>query len=82
MPCTTPGIASSRRRRSGGYRLVAGAARAAAPSALRAKAASSLTETLAAYWAKARFEDMPEVMARLAAGTLPAVCHTIIYGDR
>ena len=29
-----------------------------------------------------RFEDMPEVMARLAAGTLPAVCHTIIYGDR
>jgi threonine dehydrogenase-like Zn-dependent dehydrogenase len=29
-----------------------------------------------------RFEDMPEVMARLAAGTLPAVCHTIIYGER
>jgi Zn-dependent alcohol dehydrogenase len=25
------------------------------------------------------FEDLPDVMARLAAGTLPALCHTITY---
>jgi threonine dehydrogenase-like Zn-dependent dehydrogenase len=25
------------------------------------------------------FRDLPEVMTRLAAGTLPALCHTIIY---
>jgi 2-desacetyl-2-hydroxyethyl bacteriochlorophyllide A dehydrogenase len=29
-----------------------------------------------------RFEELPDVMARLAAGSLPAVCHTISYGDR
>jgi threonine dehydrogenase-like Zn-dependent dehydrogenase len=27
------------------------------------------------------FEDLPDVMARLAAGTLPALCHTITYGE-
>ncbi|MEO7131772.1 MAG: zinc-binding alcohol dehydrogenase [Dermatophilaceae bacterium] len=26
------------------------------------------------------FEDLPEVMARLAGGDLPAICHTIAYG--
>ena len=25
------------------------------------------------------FEELPDVMARLAAGTLPALCHTITY---
>lgn len=29
-----------------------------------------------------RFEELPDVMARLAAGSLPAVCHTITYGDQ
>jgi threonine dehydrogenase-like Zn-dependent dehydrogenase len=28
-----------------------------------------------------RFDDLPEVMAALAAGTLPALCHTITYGE-
>jgi threonine dehydrogenase-like Zn-dependent dehydrogenase len=28
------------------------------------------------------FCDLPEVMARLAAGSLPALCHTITYGGR
>jgi threonine dehydrogenase-like Zn-dependent dehydrogenase len=28
---------------------------------------------------QSRFGDLPEVMARLAAGTLPALCHTITY---
>jgi threonine dehydrogenase-like Zn-dependent dehydrogenase len=28
-----------------------------------------------------RFPDLPEVMARLAAGTMPALCHTISYGE-
>jgi threonine dehydrogenase-like Zn-dependent dehydrogenase len=28
------------------------------------------------------FWDLPEVMARLAAGSLPALCHTITYGGR
>jgi threonine dehydrogenase-like Zn-dependent dehydrogenase len=29
---------------------------------------------------ESRFDELPEVMARLAAGTLPALCHTITYG--
>ena len=28
---------------------------------------------------QSRFGDLPDVMARLAAGTLPALCHTITY---
>jgi threonine dehydrogenase-like Zn-dependent dehydrogenase len=28
-----------------------------------------------------RFEDLPEVMTRLADGSLPALCHTVIYGE-
>ena len=28
---------------------------------------------------ESRFEDLPAVMARLAAGELPALCHTITY---
>ena len=27
------------------------------------------------------FDELPDVMARLAAGSLPALCHTISYGD-
>jgi 2-desacetyl-2-hydroxyethyl bacteriochlorophyllide A dehydrogenase len=27
-----------------------------------------------------RFEELPDVMTRLAAGTLPAICHSITYG--
>jgi NADPH:quinone reductase-like Zn-dependent oxidoreductase len=30
---------------------------------------------------ESRFEELPDVMARLAAGSLPALCHTITYGD-
>ena len=30
---------------------------------------------------ESRFEDLPEVMARLVAGSLPALCHTITYGE-
>lgn len=29
---------------------------------------------------ESRFGELPDVMARLAAGTLPALCHTITYG--
>jgi threonine dehydrogenase-like Zn-dependent dehydrogenase len=29
-----------------------------------------------------RFEELPDVMARLATGSLPALCHTITYGER
>ncbi|MDQ6936995.1 MAG: zinc-binding alcohol dehydrogenase [Actinomycetota bacterium] len=28
-----------------------------------------------------RFDDLPDVMARLARGSLPAVCHTVAYGS-
>src|SRR4051812_25984563 len=28
------------------------------------------------------FEDLPEVMGRLAAGELPALCHTVVYDRR
>ena len=31
---------------------------------------------------ESRFEELPDVMARLAAGSLPALCHTITYGER
>jgi NADPH:quinone reductase-like Zn-dependent oxidoreductase len=31
---------------------------------------------------ESHFDELPEVMARLAAGSLPAVCHTITYGER
>jgi threonine dehydrogenase-like Zn-dependent dehydrogenase len=30
---------------------------------------------------ESHFEDLPDVMARLAAGSLPALCHTIRYGE-
>jgi hypothetical protein len=29
---------------------------------------------------ESRFDELPEVMSRLAAGSLPALCHTITYG--
>ena len=28
---------------------------------------------------QSRFDELPDVMARLAAGSLPAICHTITY---
>jgi len=28
-----------------------------------------------------RFDELPEVIARLADGSLPALCHTVSYGD-
>jgi threonine dehydrogenase-like Zn-dependent dehydrogenase len=28
------------------------------------------------------FDELPDVMARLTSGTLPALCHTISYGER
>src|SRR4051812_39864549 len=31
---------------------------------------------------QSRFDDLPDVMARLAAGDLPALCHTITYDER
>jgi threonine dehydrogenase-like Zn-dependent dehydrogenase len=31
---------------------------------------------------ESRFAELPDVMARLAAGSLPALCHTITYGER
>ena len=30
---------------------------------------------------RSRFDELPDVMARLAAGSLPALCHTIIYDE-
>jgi threonine dehydrogenase-like Zn-dependent dehydrogenase len=30
---------------------------------------------------ESRFDQLPDVLARLAAGTLPALCHLITYGD-
>jgi threonine dehydrogenase-like Zn-dependent dehydrogenase len=30
---------------------------------------------------ESRFEELPDVMAQLAAGTLPALCHTITYDE-
>jgi threonine dehydrogenase-like Zn-dependent dehydrogenase len=30
---------------------------------------------------ESRFEELPDVMARLAAGSLSALCHTITYGE-
>ena len=30
---------------------------------------------------ESRFEELPDVMARLAAGSLPALCHTITYDE-
>ncbi|HEY1450871.1 MAG TPA: zinc-binding alcohol dehydrogenase [Solirubrobacteraceae bacterium] len=30
---------------------------------------------------ESHFDEMPDVMARLAAGTLPALCHTITYDE-
>ncbi len=29
---------------------------------------------------QSRFHELPDVMSRLAAGDLPALCHTITYG--
>ena len=30
---------------------------------------------------QSRFQELPSVMSRLAAGSLPALCHTITYGE-
>jgi threonine dehydrogenase-like Zn-dependent dehydrogenase len=30
---------------------------------------------------ESRFDELPEVMARLATGSLPALCHTLTYGE-
>jgi threonine dehydrogenase-like Zn-dependent dehydrogenase len=30
---------------------------------------------------ESRFDELPDVMARLAAGSLPALCHSITYGE-
>ena len=30
---------------------------------------------------QSRFDDLPDVMPQLAAGSLPALCHTITYGE-
>ena len=30
---------------------------------------------------ESRFGELPDVMARLAAGSLPALCHTITYEE-
>jgi NADPH:quinone reductase-like Zn-dependent oxidoreductase len=30
---------------------------------------------------ESRFEELPDVMARVATGSLPALCHTITYGE-
>jgi hypothetical protein len=30
---------------------------------------------------ESHFEELPDVMARLAEGSLPALCHTITYGE-
>jgi threonine dehydrogenase-like Zn-dependent dehydrogenase len=30
---------------------------------------------------ESRFDELPDVMARLTAGSLPALCHTITYGE-
>jgi threonine dehydrogenase-like Zn-dependent dehydrogenase len=30
---------------------------------------------------RSRFDELPDVMARLAAGSLPALCHTITYDE-
>ena len=30
---------------------------------------------------ESRFDELPDVMAQLAAGSLPALCHTITYGE-
>ena len=29
---------------------------------------------------ESRFDELPDVMSRLAGGTLPALCHTLVYG--
>jgi threonine dehydrogenase-like Zn-dependent dehydrogenase len=30
---------------------------------------------------ESHFDDLPDVMARLSGGTLPALCHTLTYGE-
>jgi threonine dehydrogenase-like Zn-dependent dehydrogenase len=30
---------------------------------------------------ESRFDELPDVMPRLAAGTLPALCHSLTYGE-
>jgi len=63
-------VAASRRgSRTAGDRL------ALALELLRDPAFDALTS------GESRFEELPDVMARLAAGTLPALCHTISYAE-
>ncbi|MET8067631.1 dehydrogenase, partial [Micromonospora sp. NPDC005313] len=30
---------------------------------------------------RSRFDDLPDVLERLASGRLPALCHLITYGE-
>ena len=50
------------------------------PAGARARAAARPCLRRADHRAS-RFDELPEVMARLAAGSLPALCHTITYGE-
>jgi len=63
-------VAASRRgRRTGAERL------ALALDLLRDPAFDALITGVS------RFEELPDVMARLAGGSLPALCHTLTYGE-
>ena len=78
---STPAVSPSARARSASSpRLAPHAARAADRLAL---ALELLRDPAfdALLTGESRFDELPDVMARLAAGSLPALCHTITYGE-
>ena len=78
---STPGGSASGPARSAWSRRPAAAA--APPSDRLALALDLLRDPAfdALITGESRFEELPEVMARLADGSLPALCHTITYGE-
>ena len=51
------------------------------PAGARARPAARPGLRRAAHRRSRRFDELPDVMARLAAGSLPALCHTIAYDE-
>ena len=79
-PSTPAASASAPARSAPSPRPAAGAARR--PTGWRSPSTCCATRpSTRSSPASRRFDELPDVMARLAAGSLPALCHTITYGE-
>ncbi len=78
---STPSDSASGRVRSGPSRRLA-AAPGRPPTGWRSHSTCcAMPPSTLSSPERRRFDELPDVMARLAAGSLPALCHIITYGE-